>query len=48
MADEKAPTVFAPSPQPAYRIIDHTYDTVVVGAGGSGLRDVHAQIQRES
>jgi succinate dehydrogenase / fumarate reductase, flavoprotein subunit len=24
--------------QPAYPIIDHTYDTVVVGAGGSGLR----------
>ncbi|MGJ3629108.1 FAD-binding protein [Sphingomonas sp. MMS24-JH45] len=22
----------------AYQIIDHTYDTVVVGAGGSGLR----------
>ena len=26
------------STQPAYKIIDHTYDTVVVGAGGSGLR----------
>jgi succinate dehydrogenase / fumarate reductase, flavoprotein subunit len=26
------------SQQPAYKIIDHTYDTVVVGAGGSGLR----------
>ena len=25
---------------PAYKIIDHTYDTVVVGAGGSGLRAV--------
>ncbi len=24
--------------QPAYKIVDHTYDTVVVGAGGSGLR----------
>ncbi|MXO90453.1 succinate dehydrogenase flavoprotein subunit [Pontixanthobacter aquaemixtae] len=24
--------------QPAYKIIDHLYDTVVVGAGGSGLR----------
>ncbi|WP_126172631.1 succinate dehydrogenase flavoprotein subunit [Altericroceibacterium xinjiangense] len=24
--------------QPSYRIIDHTYDVVVVGAGGSGLR----------
>jgi succinate dehydrogenase / fumarate reductase flavoprotein subunit len=23
---------------PAYKIIDHSYDTVVVGAGGSGLR----------
>ena len=23
---------------PAYQIIDHTYDVVVVGAGGSGLR----------
>ncbi len=28
----------APSSQAAYKIIDHTYDTVVVGAGGSGLR----------
>jgi len=26
------------STQPAYKIIDHIYDTVVVGAGGSGLR----------
>ncbi len=26
------------SSQPSYKIIDHTYDTVVVGAGGSGLR----------
>jgi succinate dehydrogenase / fumarate reductase flavoprotein subunit len=26
------------SQQPAYKIIDHKYDTVVVGAGGSGLR----------
>ena len=24
--------------QPAYKIIDHTYDVVVVGAGGAGLR----------
>jgi tRNA U34 5-carboxymethylaminomethyl modifying enzyme MnmG/GidA len=24
--------------EPAYKIIDHTYDVVVVGAGGSGLR----------
>ncbi|KQM18853.1 succinate dehydrogenase flavoprotein subunit [Novosphingobium sp. Leaf2] len=23
---------------PSYKIIDHTYDTIVVGAGGSGLR----------
>jgi len=23
---------------PAYKIIDHTYDAVVVGAGGAGLR----------
>ncbi len=28
----------ANSTQPAYKIIDHTYDVVVVGAGGSGLR----------
>jgi succinate dehydrogenase / fumarate reductase flavoprotein subunit len=28
----------AESAAPAYRIIDHVYDTVVVGAGGSGLR----------
>ncbi|MBV1916780.1 MAG: succinate dehydrogenase flavoprotein subunit [Sphingomonadaceae bacterium] len=26
------------STQPAYKIVDHVYDTVVVGAGGSGLR----------
>ncbi len=26
------------SPNAAYKIIDHSYDTVVVGAGGSGLR----------
>ncbi|MEW9856193.1 succinate dehydrogenase flavoprotein subunit [Novosphingobium sp. M1R2S20] len=26
------------SSRPAYQIIDHIYDTVVVGAGGSGLR----------
>jgi succinate dehydrogenase / fumarate reductase flavoprotein subunit len=31
-------TPFGASPRPAYQIIDHTYDTVVVGAGGSGLR----------
>ncbi len=28
----------ATSSQPAYKIVDHTYDVVVVGAGGSGLR----------
>ena len=28
----------ADAAKPAYKIIDHTYDTVVVGAGGSGLR----------
>jgi succinate dehydrogenase / fumarate reductase flavoprotein subunit len=31
-------TPFGASSRPAYQIIDHTYDTVVVGAGGSGLR----------
>lgn len=28
----------APGLKGAYKIIDHTYDVVVVGAGGSGLR----------
>jgi succinate dehydrogenase / fumarate reductase flavoprotein subunit len=28
----------ATTTQPAYAIVDHIYDTVVVGAGGSGLR----------
>ena len=28
----------AASKEPAYKIIDHTYDVVVIGAGGSGLR----------
>ncbi len=28
----------ASTTQPAYKIVDHIYDTVVVGAGGSGLR----------
>ena len=32
MADDQTTT------QPAYQIIDHSYDAVVVGAGGSGLR----------
>jgi succinate dehydrogenase / fumarate reductase flavoprotein subunit len=31
-------TPIGASSRPAYQIIDHTYDTVVVGAGGSGLR----------
>jgi succinate dehydrogenase / fumarate reductase flavoprotein subunit len=31
-------TPLGASAGPAYQIIDHTYDTVVVGAGGSGLR----------
>ena len=34
MAEDKAQD----SAQSAYKIIDHTYDVVVVGAGGSGLR----------
>jgi len=40
MADEApktAPTTPG-SATPAYKIVDHTYDVVVVGAGGSGLR----------
>ncbi|HEV2865794.1 MAG TPA: succinate dehydrogenase flavoprotein subunit [Allosphingosinicella sp.] len=28
----------ATPPTPAYKIVDHSYDVVVVGAGGSGLR----------
>jgi succinate dehydrogenase / fumarate reductase flavoprotein subunit len=35
MASQNAVTS---SQKPAYSIIDHTYDVVVVGAGGSGLR----------
>jgi succinate dehydrogenase / fumarate reductase flavoprotein subunit len=31
-------TPFGVSSRPAYQIIDHVYDAVVVGAGGSGLR----------
>ena len=31
-------TPFGTASRAAYQIIDHTYDTVVVGAGGSGLR----------
>ncbi|MET1754672.1 succinate dehydrogenase flavoprotein subunit [Novosphingobium sp. RD2P27] len=31
-------TPLGASGRPAYQIIDHIYDTVVVGAGGSGLR----------
>ncbi len=26
------------STKPAYTVVDHTYDAVVVGAGGAGLR----------
>ena len=29
----------------AYKIIDHTYDTVVVGAGGSGLRATMSDVK---
>ena len=29
--------ISSPSPR-AYQVIDHTYDVVVVGAGGAGLR----------
>merc|ERR1719473_1773352 len=29
---------FSQAPTPAYKIIDHEYDAVVVGAGGAGLR----------
>jgi succinate dehydrogenase / fumarate reductase flavoprotein subunit len=32
------PAIGAPGLKGAYTIIDHTYDVVVVGAGGSGLR----------
>ncbi|HEX8639557.1 MAG TPA: succinate dehydrogenase flavoprotein subunit [Allosphingosinicella sp.] len=38
MASTPAPAASAGSAAPAYRIIDHGYDVVVVGAGGSGLR----------
>jgi succinate dehydrogenase / fumarate reductase flavoprotein subunit len=40
MANEAPKTAPATpgSAAPAYRIVDHTYDVVVVGAGGSGLR----------
>jgi succinate dehydrogenase / fumarate reductase, flavoprotein subunit len=39
MADKKNATAKAPSANGrAYPIVDHTYDVIVVGAGGSGLR----------
>ena len=38
MASDTAASDTKASTQPAYQIIDHSYDAVVVGAGGSGLR----------
>ena len=41
MSDNQSPTTPPTTPRsgaPAYKIIDHIYDVVVVGAGGSGLR----------
>ncbi len=38
MATEKTDSSANGSAAPAYEIIDHVYDVVVVGAGGSGLR----------
>ena len=38
MASDTAASDTNASTQPAYQIIDHSYDAVVVGAGGSGLR----------
>ncbi|MCI0429268.1 MAG: FAD-binding protein, partial [Rhodospirillales bacterium] len=39
MADTKGNGAAAPAINgQAYRIVDHTYDVIVVGAGGSGLR----------
>ncbi|KAE8664240.1 Succinate dehydrogenase flavoprotein subunit [Hibiscus syriacus] len=32
--------------KPSYTIVDHTYDAVVVGAGGAGLRAAIAQVSR--
>jgi succinate dehydrogenase / fumarate reductase flavoprotein subunit len=36
----------AASAAPAYRIVDHSYDVVVVGAGGSGLRATMGAAER--
>jgi succinate dehydrogenase / fumarate reductase, flavoprotein subunit len=41
MSDNASPTAPPTTPfgsAPSYKIVDHTYDVVVVGAGGSGLR----------
>jgi succinate dehydrogenase / fumarate reductase flavoprotein subunit len=39
MADKKSNGAAAPAINgPAYKIVDHTYDVVVIGAGGAGLR----------
>ncbi|HYD24053.1 MAG TPA: succinate dehydrogenase flavoprotein subunit [Croceibacterium sp.] len=41
MSDNESPTTPPTTPfgsAPSYKIVDHTYDVVVVGAGGSGLR----------
>ena len=39
MADASIPSGNGPAINgSAYRIVDHTYDVVVVGAGGAGLR----------
>ncbi|MCB2109118.1 MAG: FAD-binding protein, partial [Rhodobacteraceae bacterium] len=33
------------SATPAYKIVDHEYDVVVVGAGGAGLRATFGMVQ---
>ena len=41
MSDNEAPLTPPTTPSgtaPSYKIVDHTYDVVVVGAGGSGRR----------
>ncbi len=37
----------AVSAAPAYKIVDHSYDVVVVGAGGSGLRATMGAAERK-